>query len=176
MSRLRVNKDEGMSFDAIIEKIIEVIEWLITLFLIVIFSLTVILVVLRYLFNSSILGGSEVVTFLFIYTTALGAAVAIPHDRHIRISFFIDKLNEALRVGVEVLGYLLVAFINGIMFLYSLEWISVVGRDISQTLGIPLGIVKVSVPIGCALAVLLSLYAAYRVIRTGAPLDGESFV
>jgi len=165
-----------MSFDAIIEKIIEVIEWLITLFLLVIFSLTVILVVLRYLFNSSILGGSEVVTFLFIYTTALGAAVAIPHDRHIRISFFIDKLKGVFRVGVEVLVYLLVAFINGIMFVYSLEWISVVGRDISQTLGIPLGIVKVSVPIGCALAVLLALYAAYRVIRTGAPLNGESFV
>ncbi|MFW5711073.1 MAG: TRAP transporter small permease [bacterium] len=165
-----------MSFDAIIEKFIEVIEWLITLFLIVIFSLTVILVVLRYLFNSSILGGSEVVTFLFIYTTALGAAVAIPHGRHIRISFFIDKLKGGVRVGVEVLVCLLVAFINGIMLLYSLEWISVVGRDISQTLGIPLGIIKMSVPIGCALAVLLSLYAAYRVIRTGAPLDGESFV
>lgn len=165
-----------MSFDAIIEKIIEAIEWLITLFLIVIFSLTVILVVLRYLFNSSILGGSEVVTFLFIYTTALGAAVAIPHDRHIRISFFIDKLKGGVRVGAEVLVYLLVAFINGIMFLYSLEWISVVGRDVSQTLGIPMGIIKVSVPIGCALAVLFSLYAAYRVIRTGAPLDGESFV
>lgn len=165
-----------MRFDTIVEKIIAVIEWIITFFLIVIFSLTVILVVLRYVFNSSILGGSEVVTFLFIYTTAMGSALAIPKNRHIRISFFIDQLPGKLQVAVDVCVYLMVAFINGVMMVYSLGWISLVGTDLSQSLGIPLGLVKASVPIGCSLAILLSLYAAYLVIKTGETLDGEKFV
>jgi len=165
-----------MRFDTIVEKIIAAIEGIITFFLIVIFSLTVILVVLRYVFNSSILGGSEAVTLLFIYTTALGAAVAIPKNRHIRISFFIDLLPGKLQVAVDACVYLLVAFINGVMMVYSLGWIALVGTDLSQSLGIPLGIVKASVPIGCSLALLLSLYAVYLVIKTGAPLDGEKFV
>ena len=165
-----------MRFDTIVEKIIAAIEWIITFFLIVIFSLTVTLVVLRYVFNSSILGGSEAVTFLFIYTTALGSAVAIPKNKHIRISFFIDQLPAKLQVVVDACVYVLVAFINGAMMVYSLGWIALVGTDLSQSLGIPLGIVKASVPIGCSLALLLSLYAAYLVIKTGAPLDGEKFV
>ena len=165
-----------MRFDTIVEKIIAAIEWIITFFLIVIFSLTVTLVVLRYVFNSSILGGSEAVTFLFIYTTALGSAVAIPKNRHIRISFFIEQLPHKLQIVSEVCVYLLVAFINGAMIVYSLDWIALVGTDLSQSLGIPLGLVKASVPIGCSLALLLSLYAVYLVIKTGAPLDGEKFV
>ena len=91
-----------MRFDTIVEKIIAAIEWIITFFLIVIFSLTVTLVVLRYVFNSSILGGSEAVTFLFIYTTALGSAVAIPKNKHIRISFFIEQLPHKLQIVSEV--------------------------------------------------------------------------
>ncbi len=165
-----------MRIETIVEKIIAAIEWIITFFLFVIFGLTAVLVILRYVFNSSILGGSELVTFLFIYTTALGSAIAIPKNRHIRISYFVDHLSGMVRVIAEVFVYFLVALINVVMLLYSLDWIAKVGSDLSQSLGIPLGLVKVSVPIGCSLAVIFSLYAAYCVIKKGAPLEEENFV
>jgi TRAP-type mannitol/chloroaromatic compound transport system permease small subunit len=41
----------------------------------VIFILVVMLVILRYLFNTTIVGGNEATVQLFIHTTALGAAV-----------------------------------------------------------------------------------------------------
>lgn len=157
----------------IFEGIFNILEWLITSFLIIIFLLTVVLVVLRYLFNSSIIGGNEFTTFLFIYTTAIGAAVAIPRNRHIRIDYFINKLGGWMRVVIEVLVYLCIAAINAIMMIYSLDWIEKVGSDLSQSLGIPLGIVKVSVPVGCFLALVFSLYAAFVVIRTGKPIPPE---
>ena len=154
-----------MSFEGVVEAIITAIEWLITVLLIVIFALTVLLVVLRYVFNSSILGASELVTFLFIYTTALGAAVAIPRNRHIRITCLIDHLSGPLRGTAELITLACIAGINVVMLLYSLDWIEKVGSDTSQSLEIALGLVKVSVPIGCGLAVLLSVYAAWQTAR-----------
>jgi len=162
-----------MQNNRIFDRIFDVLEWLITSFLIVIFLLTITLVILRYVFNSSIIGGNELTTYLFIYTTAIGAAVAIPRNRHIRIDYFINKLSGRLRAAMEVLVFLCIGAINAVMMVYSLDWIKKVGSDLSQSLGIPLGIVKVSVPIGCFLALLFSLYAAFMVIRTGSPIEEE---
>jgi TRAP-type C4-dicarboxylate transport system permease small subunit len=153
--------------------VIAAIEWLITALLLVIFLLTATLVILRYLFNASILGGTELVSFMFIYTTALGAAAAIPKNRHIRITFFIDHLPDRLRLAAEAFVLLCIALINGAMVFYSLDWIATVGSDVSQSLGIPLGIVKASVPIGCGLAVIFALYSLVEVFRRGAPLQKE---
>ncbi len=153
--------------------IFDLLEWIITVFLIIIFLLTVVLVVLRYVFNSSIIGGNELTTFLFIYTTAIGAAVAIPRNRHIRIDYFVEKLGGPARVAAEVFGFLCVGGINFIMFIYSLDWIKKVGTDLSQSLGIPLGLIKVSVPIGCFLAFVFSLYAIITIIVTGRPIQRE---
>ena len=158
----------------IFNRIFDAFEWLITSFLIIIFLLTVILVILRYVFNSSIIGGNELTTFLFIYTTAIGAAVAIPRNRHIRIDFFINKLHGWLRLALEVLVYLCIVAINAVMMVYSFDWISKVGSDLSQSLGIPLGVVKVSVPIGCFLALIFSLYAVFLILWTGSPIEEEN--
>ena len=168
------NEGTGNGARVLFEKAITGIEWLMTFFLIVIFSLTVILVILRYVFNTSILGGSELVTFLFIYTTALGSAVAIPKDRHIRIDYFINHLPKVPRIAVEVVVFLLIACINVVMILYSIDWLAKVGGDISQSLEIPLGIVKSSVPIGCSLAVIYSLYGMVRVLKKGSWKAEES--
>lgn len=156
------------------DTLFNLLEWLITVFLIIIFLLTVVLVFLRYVFNSSIIGGNELTTFLFIYTTAIGAAVAIPRNRHIRIDYLINMLGGRLRLAMEVLDYLCIAAINAIMMIYSLDWIAKVGSDISQSLGIPLGIIKVSVPIGCSLALLFCLYAVFKIIWTGKPIEAEN--
>ena len=162
-----------MEHNKVLETIVDTIEWIITALLIAIFAITVLLVILRYVFNSSILGASEVVSFMFIYTTALGAAAAIPKNRHIRISYFIDHLPPALHAAVEFLVFLCIAGINAVMMIYSLGWIRTVGRDVSQSLEIPLGIVKASVPIGCTLAVIFALWAAIGVLRDAFGKEGR---
>ncbi|SVA10727.1 uncharacterized protein METZ01_LOCUS63581, partial [marine metagenome] len=44
--------------------------------LFLVFIITLTLVFLRYALNQSITGANEIVTILFIYTTAIGAAVS----------------------------------------------------------------------------------------------------
>ena len=135
----------------------QLLEGVITVLFFIILSITITLVVMRYGFNSAIIGGNEAINYLFIYTTALGAAVSIGKVEHIRISFFIDKLKQGHRKYINILNYLLIGFINAVMIYYSLPWIQSAGYFESPVLRIPNWIVQVSVPIGCSLVILYCL-------------------
>jgi TRAP-type transport system small permease protein len=129
----------------------------ITLFFFVILSLTITLVIMRYGFNAAIIGGNEAMNYLFIYTTALGAAVSIGSGEHIRITFIVDQIKGRYRKIVNIVNYLSVGFINAVMVWYSLPWIRSTGYFESPVLRIPNWIVQISVPIGCGLVLLYCL-------------------
>ena len=134
-----------------------ILEGIITFFFSAILILTIILVILRYVFNTGIVGGNEAMEYLFIYTTAIGAAVALGKRDHIKIMYFVDKLPFAMKKVVNVLDLILIAFINGVMIWYSIPWIRSVGSFESPVLRIPNRIVQASVPIGCGLVILCCL-------------------
>ncbi len=138
------------------------LEKTVTVCFAVIFLLTIMLVMLRYLFNSSISGGHELIGYLFIYTTSLGAAVSICRNEHIRIAYFVDLLPPVLHKLSRILGAVLVAAINLIIAYLSLSWLSQVGDSPSPVLRIPMWVVEISVPIGCLFSVLFCLTTIIR--------------
>lgn len=133
------------------------LQGIITGFFFIILMLTILLVILRYGFNTAIIGGNEAMEYLFIYTTAIGAAVALGKREHIKITYFVDKLPLAVKGVVNVLDLILIGFINGVMIWYSIPWIKSVGSFESPVLRIPNRIVQASVPIGCGLVILCCL-------------------
>ena len=68
--------DKFYRIEQFVTRLLEVI---ITFLFFVILSITITLVVMRYGFNSAIIGGNEAINYLFIYTTALGVAVVDHH-------------------------------------------------------------------------------------------------
>ena len=139
------------------------IDAAIALFFAVILGITILQVVLRYGFNTSVLGGNEAMEGLFIYTTAIGAASALRRRQHIKIDFLVKMLPIAFQKASHVLVHLLVAFLNGVMIWYSLAWISKVGGNESPVMRIPEWIFQISIPLGCGLVIL---YCLVTVIRT----------
>ena len=138
--------------------IINAAEVAIVAALIVIFALVNLLVVLRYVFGSTIVGGNEFIVVLFIYTTAIGAAVAVSRKEHIAINFLVDRLPVGSRKILEIFGFALIALINAVMVWYSLTiWIPLTGRFILPALQLPQGYAQAAVPIGCGLVALSSL-------------------
>jgi TRAP-type C4-dicarboxylate transport system permease small subunit len=112
---------------------------------------------MRYGFNAAIIGGNEAMNYLFIYTTALGAAVSIGSSEHIKITFLIDRLKARSQKFVNIINHLFIAFINGVMVWYSLPWIRSTGYFESPVLRIPNWMVQISVPVGCSLVILYCL-------------------
>ena len=146
--------DKFYRIEQFVTRLLEVI---ITFLFFIILSITITLVVMRYGFNSAIIGGNEAINYLFIYTTALGVAVSIGKVEHIKISFFIDKLNQKHRRYINIFNYIAIGFINAVMIHYSLPWIKSAGNFESPVLRIPNWIVQISVPIGCILVILYCL-------------------
>jgi len=125
--------------------------------------LVISLVILRYGFNTTIVGGNEFVVILFVYTSALGAAVIIGKKEHIAITYFIDKLPLSWRKPVDVINFLLIAVINGVMIFYSIQWIGTTGGYLTAVLTIPQIYAQIIIPIGCGAAIL---YCFYHIILT----------
>lgn len=128
-----------------------------------IITLIITLVFLRYGFNTTIVGANEFVVILFIYTSALGAAVIIGKKEHIAITYFFDKLPLSLRKAVDINNLILIAFLNGVMIWYSIRWISITGEYLTAVLRIQQAYAQIIIPIGCGLAIL---YCIYHIILT----------
>ena len=156
------------------ELVTRVLEWFITLCFFVVLMLTIILVVLRYGFNEAIIGGNELMEYLFIYTTSIGAAAALARREHIKITWFIDKLSPSFRKAVDAAGFLLIGFINAVMIRYSVPWIRSVGGFESPVLRLPNRTVQLIIPVGCGLVILYCLYhiLAVFISRPRAQEDG----
>ena len=143
---------------------IRILEFIISFFFVIILLTTISLVILRYVFNSGIYGGNELISYLFV-TTALGAAVAISSDEHIKITVFVNLLPRKIQKYVEALSILLVGFLNLILILLSLPWMKKVGRFESPTLRIPNAWVQFGVPLGCAAALLFCFFRFIRILK-----------
>lgn len=131
-----------------------IIEQLLAIVLFGMFALVTILVVLRYVFTTTIIGGNEATVIAFIFTTAIGASVAIARDEHIAIDYFVLKLPETWQQTIAVTRLLLLILINAAIMLYAFEWIERTGGFLMPTLGAPQIVVQISVPIGSALSIV----------------------
>lgn len=148
------------------ERLARFLEVVLGYLFLVITVATIVLVILRYFFSTTIVGGQEFVVFCFIYTTAIGAAVLFAKGEHISIQVFLNVLSPRCRSWLRRMNHLLVALINGVLVTLSVPWIQSVGQFPSPVLRIPQGVVLLSLPIGCG---LVALYAFWMAIADPQP-------
>ncbi len=119
------------------------LEVLVCLSFLSFFTMVILLVGLRYLFNSSITGANEIITILFVYTTAIGAAIAVGQRGHIAINILIEKLPQRLAKHLAKLQLALVGLINFAIAWFSVPWISQTGDNLMPTLGAMRAVVQI---------------------------------
>ena len=135
-----------------------------TCFLIM-FVLIVTQVALRYGFNESIGGANELATILFAYTSALGIAVGIAKRDHMAISWFTERLPPTSRKVIDVIGLILLALINIVIFWYSLRWIGITGSRMISVLQVPRWTAQIAIPIGTGASVVFCFIKLYLGLR-----------
>ena len=133
------------------------LEGIVSFLFFVMVVLVLLLVVLRYVFATTIIGGNEATQFLFVYTTALGAAISVGKNSHIKISVIVDRLPARLLGAAHALKSVLVILLHAYLLYLSIQWISSVGYFESPVLQIPQGIVQVCIPISCGFIILYGL-------------------
>jgi TRAP-type C4-dicarboxylate transport system permease small subunit len=151
------------------ERLARALEVLLGYVFLVITLAVVVLVVLRYFFHTTIIGGQEFTIFCFIFTSAVGAAVLLYKGEHISIRLLVDRLPSRARRWMRRINHLEVAGLNGLVVILSIPWIRSVGHFPSPVLRIPQGIVLLSVPVGCGLVTLYALWLAFHDARRDSP-------
>jgi len=140
------------------------------------FLMVILQVGLRYLFNSSITGANEIITILFVYTTAIGAALAVGKRDNIAINILVERMPMRMAKRMAMLQLVLVGGINFALFCFSFPWISQTGDNLMPTIGIARAVVQLSIPMGCGLAVLFCVASAivgFQETRTGDPAHSQ---
>ncbi|MFC1549685.1 TRAP transporter small permease [Candidatus Neomarinimicrobiota bacterium] len=141
------------------------LEYILRLLFLCFLTIVIVLVFLRYGFNTTIVGGNELIVILFIYTSAIGAAVIIGRKEHIAITYFVQKMSPQINRLVNILNFLLVAILNGALIKYSFPWISKTGSYSTATLGIPQLYLQIIVPISCSIAIFYCLVQIFLLLN-----------
>jgi len=145
-----------------LQRLTRALESALVILLFGMFLMIAVLVVLRYLFATTIIGGNEATIVAFIYTTAIGASIALLRDEHIAINYFIEKLSPRLQDQLQKIRLLLLVIVNLVIVIYSIVWIQRTGGFLMPTLGMPQVVAQLSIPLGGSLSVL---YCGARLLR-----------
>ena len=140
-----------------------ILEQMLALLLFLIFAATVLLVTLRYVFNTTIVGGNEGALIAFVYTTAIGGALAVAKREHIAIHYFVDLMPPTMQRLLTILQLVLVALLNVVIVWYSITWIARTGGFLMPALQLPQIVAQLGVSIGCGLAFVYCLLGIRRV-------------
>ncbi|HSD39291.1 MAG TPA: TRAP transporter small permease [Rhodocyclaceae bacterium] len=148
------------------------LEWL----LIAMLALMVVMVfgnvVLRYVFNSSILSSEEVSRFLFVWVVFVGSVLALKDNAHLGVHMVTEKLPMKAQRVCKFLGDLM-TFLCCLMMIWG-TWKLVVMNlhNAAPVTGMPYGYVYIGGVVGGVGMALLLLHSMYRLL-TGKMQDSE---
>ncbi len=135
-------------------RLIAVLEAALAAGMLAVFVLIVVLVTLRYLFQSGLVGANETATVAFVYLSSVGAAVAVGRREHIRVDLLSKRLGLRGRLAAEVSALALVGLLNAVVVACSVPWIVTTGAVPMPATQVPRFVAQISVPLGCGLAAL----------------------
>lgn len=133
-------------------------------------------VVCRYFFRVSIAFTEELVVYMFLYATMLGAPAAYSRGANMGFTIITDRLPQALHKYVVLITTVASCIFFSILFYYG------VGRAYQQyeynvltpIMKIPEWLFSLSIPLGSALYIFRTLQYTAAVFKSGAPAAQEA--
>jgi TRAP-type C4-dicarboxylate transport system permease small subunit len=160
------------TFLAIHDAVVEIARWAAMTALVALVVLVVAAVVVRYfgIFGGSLHWVDESVRFVMIWMVMLGSVVALDRGAHLAVALLPDALGPRGRLAVIAMANLLAAAFTLILAWKGWELSQRTMRQVSPSLGLPMGYVYLAIPISAAMMTVQLL--AYTVM--GRTRDPES--
>jgi len=113
-------------------------------------------VVARFILHSSLPWGEEASTFLFIWLTFLGAAVAFKEHSHPTIVILVQRFPRRLQTACLLCANLTVAILSLVFVYYGIVFVHLIGAETASSLPIRVAYAYLAVPAG---GVLFTIHA-----------------
>lgn len=149
-----------------ISKIIDsCVKYFVGLLLFSMFSLVVLQVLLRYIFESPLAWTDETSRYMMTWMIFIGACVASRESTHLGVTIIYDKLGKNLKMFVMTIINICVCVFLILVALQGFYLLNTVKSASSPALQITMAIPYLSVPIGCSLMCFQTIIATIKIYR-----------
>ncbi|OLS33583.1 TRAP transporter small permease [Bacillus sp. MRMR6] len=135
------------------KKRLNLIEWLVSIFLITIVLVNFFNVIGRYLFHKPIFWSDQISTLLLVWIVFLGSALATASKSHMVIDFFFNKFSVTWQKVLLVIGGILVNLALLYITIYSANVTWILKDQELASLPFSRAWSFAPIPIGCALMI-----------------------
>ena len=131
-------------------------------FLALILAMVFLQVVFRYLLQVSVPFTEEAARYFGVWMVFMGAAVAVARDRHIRVTFLIERAPGRLRTVLLLISDLLVLTFNGIIVIGGLRLTYLNWNQSAITFPVTVSVLYIAVALSAVCSILFTLRLVRR--------------
>lgn len=139
-------------------------EWVCVFMVALLTILSIVSVVLRYIFNIVFIQTEELITFLFVATCFLGAVSVMYKKEHVGVALIQAKMPKKVQKVMVVLQYIIIIAVNFLLIYCSYKWIRTNIGYTTPGLRIPYWTVYIVLPISCLLSAIVAILQLIEVI------------
>jgi TRAP-type C4-dicarboxylate transport system permease small subunit len=132
-------------------------------------------VVSRYAFNSPSSWTEELSRHLMIWAAFLGAAVAYRKNAHLGVDLLLESLSAKPKRIVLLLVHAGIAVFSAFLIATGYQVVSKTMHQLSSALGVPMGYIYLSIPVGASVMLIFSLEKLYGLAK-GQDIGGKMHI
>ncbi|WNF38555.1 TRAP transporter small permease [Bacillaceae bacterium IKA-2] len=119
----------------------------------------------------SIPGTEELARLLVIWLTFLGSSLALHEKMHLSVSYFVNLVNENIRIKIGLLVHGIMILVFGVLIIYGFKLTIMAMDTTSSTLQLPMGLFYSVIPIS-------SIFSIYFIVvnMLDFPKKGETTI
>ncbi len=153
------------TFDQITGAVDRVVQVAIVIIFVVLFALLNLQVAMRYLVRIPMIWLEELAGFLLAYLTLWGSSACIRTDRHVRVSFLLDRIQRlAARRVLSIVVHLIMLFYLYYLVVYGYQFAAMGSGEITPSGTFDFFLPRLSLTTGGVLMVLQTLGVIFREI------------
>jgi TRAP-type C4-dicarboxylate transport system permease small subunit len=141
----------------LVKRVNKVSEHFLNILLIIMVVVVFLQVIFRFLITIPLSWSEEVSRYIMVWTTFLGAALAVEKKAHPYVEVLVNLLPLTIRIPMNILIICLCCVFYAILVFYGTMFVTTSVMQPSAALEIPMGYVYIVIPVGGILLILNSL-------------------
>jgi TRAP-type C4-dicarboxylate transport system permease small subunit len=155
------------------KKLNAIIKYILVILLGLMFVLVTVQVILRYVFNSALSWSEELVRFIFVWATFLGAAIGIKEHIHIGVDAIVNLLPASVRRWADTIVYLIIFVFGIVLIAAGMPVVFLTHSQLSPALDLPMSYVYIAIPLAGFLSIVYAIAEVFKIWKKRETAQGE---
>jgi TRAP-type transport system small permease protein len=150
-----------------IDVLARVAEFVMVVLMVAMVSLVTYQVFQRYVLEYTPPWSEELAVYLMIWFGIIGIPVGVRLNAHMSLHYFADKMPAWLQKGSAVVTHLMMLVYVGVLAYQGTQMVTLTMPQLSPAMGLPVGLVYLSLPVAAVLMGIFILEQMVKVIAKG---------